>query len=384
MSTFYADSGSFSKLSVTNLTAATSSILYITSSQLNVGTNIITLNTNAAPLRYGGIAVADSGSSPMLSGSLLFDSQNNQWIYVHQSAPAAATTSSVLIMGPQTFNSIGNELTIAANRLTKGQAGDLGEHITSSNITDTGTVVSIDSNTQITGSLYVTGGITGSLLGTATSASYAPYSTGNLASVQVRRTTGYTLTNSVVAITFDATDVENQPSIISHDNTNTERIYVYSSGLYLIHYHADVGPGTVSDFEFAVSKNGVGNNLSGSLVAGKNSSTDKVVASADILTLLNANDYVSLVARYPATSTGVANNTVLSVTKMEGVAGPTGPSGSAGAPGGVTSIIAGTNITISPTGGTGDVTINSTATGGSVDLGKVISITQVMYPFSGF
>ncbi len=122
MSTFYADSGSFSKLSVTNLTAATSSILYITSSQLNVGTNIITLNTNAAPLRYGGIAVADSGSSPMLSGSLLFDSQNNQWIYVHQNDPAAATTSSVLIMGPQTFNNIGNEITLTANRLTKGQS----------------------------------------------------------------------------------------------------------------------------------------------------------------------------------------------------------------------------------------------------------------------
>lgn len=240
MSTFYADSGSFSKLSVTNLTATTSSILYITSSQLDVGTNIITLNTNAAPQRYGGIAVADSGSSPILSGSLLFDSQNNQWIYVHQSAPAAATTSSVLIMGPQTFNSIGNELTIAANRLTKGQSGDLGEHITSSNITDTGTVVSIDSNTQITGSLTVTAGITGSLLGTASTASYV----------------------------------------------------------------------------------------------------------------------------LQAVSASYASN------------------------GGVTQIVAGTNVTISPVDGTGAVTINASGTGGgssgSVDLGKVISITQIMYPFSGF
>jgi hypothetical protein len=139
-------------LTVTTLNATTSSIQYITSSQFNVSTNVIKLNTTA-PLRYGGIEVVDSGSSPFRSGSLLFDSQNNQWIYVHQNTAGSDVTSSVLIMGPQTFNNIGNEITIGTNRLTKGAGGDLGEHITSSNITDTGTVVSINSATQITGSL---------------------------------------------------------------------------------------------------------------------------------------------------------------------------------------------------------------------------------------
>jgi hypothetical protein len=162
-------------LSVTNLTAVTSSIQYITSSQLDVDTNIITVNTNTSQLRYGGIAVVDSGSSPITSGSLLFDSQNNQWIYVHQNTAGSPITSSVLIMGPQTFNNVGNEITITPNRLTKGQAGDLGEHITSSNVTDTGTLVSINSNTEVTGSFIVTGGVTGSLLGTASFAATASY-----------------------------------------------------------------------------------------------------------------------------------------------------------------------------------------------------------------
>ena len=175
MSIFYADSASFEKLSVTNLTAQTSSVQYYTSSQFDVGTNLITLNTNLTPLRYGGIAVADSGSSPITSGSLLFDSQNNQWIFIHQQTSGGPITSSVLIMGPQTFNDIGNETTIIANRLTKGQSGDLGEHITSSNVTDTGTLVSINSNTEVTGSFIVTGGITGSLLGTASFATTASY-----------------------------------------------------------------------------------------------------------------------------------------------------------------------------------------------------------------
>ena len=75
-------------------------------------------------------------------------------------------------MGPQTFNNIGNEITIGTNRLTKGQSGDLGEHITSSNITDDGTTVSINSNTEVTGSLQVTAGITGSLQGSASTASF--------------------------------------------------------------------------------------------------------------------------------------------------------------------------------------------------------------------
>ena len=171
MSIFHTDTASIEILSVTNLTVQTSSIQYFTSSQFDVGTNFITLNTTA-PLRYGGIAVADSGSSPIVSGSLLFDSQNNQWIYIHQTTPGSAITSSVLIMGPQTFNNVGNEITITANRLTKGQAGDLGEYITSSNVTDTGTLVSINSNTEVTGSFIVTSGITGSLLGTAQTASY--------------------------------------------------------------------------------------------------------------------------------------------------------------------------------------------------------------------
>jgi hypothetical protein len=167
------------------------------------------------------------------------------------------------------------------------------------------------------------GGITGTTISATT---YQNLTSGNLPTVQARRTTGYNLTLTPAFITLDATDVENQPSTIQHDNTNTERIYVYSTGLYLIHYHADVGPGTVSDFEFAVTKNLL-TVLNGSLIAGKNSSTDKVTAGVNVMALLNSGDYISLVARYVASSSGIANNVVLSITKMEGVVGPQGEQG---------------------------------------------------------
>jgi hypothetical protein len=66
----------------------------------------------------------------------------------------------VFIQGPQNFNNVGNEITLTANRLSKAVGGDLGEHIGDSNITDTGTVVSINSNTQVTGSLGISGSLT--------------------------------------------------------------------------------------------------------------------------------------------------------------------------------------------------------------------------------
>lgn len=208
----------------------------------------------------------------------------------------------------------------------------------------------------------------------ALSASYAPYSTGNLAAAQARRTTGYTLTLIPALITFNATDVENQPSIISHDNTNTDRIYVYSDGLYSIHYHCDVAQGTtVNDFEFAIAKNTL-TILSGSLVAGKNSSTDKMTVGITTQEILTAGDYVSLAARYVASSGGIVNNAVLSVTKMEGVVGPAGPAGSGGSPGGTSGEIQYNNA------GTFGGAANVEIAGGNLQL---VSTTDPSAPSAG-
>ena len=123
-----------------NLTVlGSSSISYISQSTLNIGTNVITVNTNTPGTRFGGLEVIDSGSSPLRSGSLYFDSINDQWIFVHQNT-AGGVTSSVLLMGPSTFNNVGNETLITQNRILKG-AGL--EHITDSQITDNGITVSI-------------------------------------------------------------------------------------------------------------------------------------------------------------------------------------------------------------------------------------------------
>ena len=53
-----------------NLTVfGSASITYITQSTLNIATNLITVNTDTPGVRFGGLAVIDSGSAPQISGS---------------------------------------------------------------------------------------------------------------------------------------------------------------------------------------------------------------------------------------------------------------------------------------------------------------------------
>ena len=138
------------------IVAGSSSIQHISSSIVNIADNIITVNAQNPALRFGGLAVIDSGSSPQVSGSLLFDAIENEWIFVHQNQ--ASVTSALLIMGPETYNDIGNEIHLTNNKLVKST---IDEHIGDSNITDTGTKVSINSDTEVTGTLKVTGVIGG-------------------------------------------------------------------------------------------------------------------------------------------------------------------------------------------------------------------------------
>jgi hypothetical protein len=140
-------------LTVTNnlIVLGSSSLQYMSQSTLNIGTNLITVNTFNPSVRFGGLAVIDSGSSPQSSGSFLYDSVHDEFIFVHR-GDGTNVTSSHFLVGPQTYNDLGNETYIAANTILKSQGN---EHVIASNITDNGSFVTLNSNTAITGSLYV-------------------------------------------------------------------------------------------------------------------------------------------------------------------------------------------------------------------------------------
>jgi len=78
----------------------------------------------------------------------------------------------------------------------------------------------------------------------------------NLPSVNLCRTTDFNISNSFQDITFNTTEVENQPTVIEHDNTNTERINTLEDGLYMLSYNGTVhDPESTVRYDFRVLKN---------------------------------------------------------------------------------------------------------------------------------
>jgi hypothetical protein len=121
----------------------TQSVAYISSSQLNIGTNIISVNTDTPSIRFGGLAVYDSGSTG-LTGSMLWDSEDNQWIYSNPSG--SAYDSAVFLVGPRNVGVLGNEVGISCNFLSKGNGM---HHMTSSGIFEDGSRTCFYGNASI-------------------------------------------------------------------------------------------------------------------------------------------------------------------------------------------------------------------------------------------
>jgi hypothetical protein len=138
-----------------------SSIQNISSSNLVIGTSYVTLNTFSPSSRFAGLNFIDSGSAG-LSGSLYYDSVDDEIVFVHK-GNGTNITSSHVVLGPETYDNLGNETYLAVNRIPKVTNY---EHIGNSNISDTGTEISLNSLTSVTGSFVATAGITGSIRAT--------------------------------------------------------------------------------------------------------------------------------------------------------------------------------------------------------------------------
>jgi hypothetical protein len=141
----------------------TASYTYVTASQLDVGTNFISVNVAEPGERFGGLRVYDSGSlSHLATASLAWDSQKNHWIY--QNASGSTYSGGMLLAGPRNTGSLGDEPSLTRWFVTRGDGGD---HVNDTQIYSSGSIH------IVTGSLTVTAGITGSLEGTASFATTA-------------------------------------------------------------------------------------------------------------------------------------------------------------------------------------------------------------------
>jgi hypothetical protein len=114
-----------------------SSIQYISASSVSIGTNIVQLNTATPSVRYAGLSVQDSGSSAGVTGSILWDSLCNRWIYSNPST--IGYSGGMLLSGPRT-STLGTESPLTCNYIAKSGGGD---HLYDSCIQDVNGVVTI-------------------------------------------------------------------------------------------------------------------------------------------------------------------------------------------------------------------------------------------------
>lgn len=131
-----------------------SSLQDITASAVNIGANIVNLNTANPAIRFAGMNVFDSGSIGG-SGSFLYDAVQDEFIFVHR-GDNANITSSVVLMGPQTYNNVGNETYPTNNRILKGTGN---EHVGDSIISETDGGIGISGSLSVTGSINTVGAI---------------------------------------------------------------------------------------------------------------------------------------------------------------------------------------------------------------------------------
>ena len=138
------------------LTAVSSSIQYVTSSQLIVADNKIIVNTTDVT-RFGGLSIIDSGSTAA-TASIYWDSLNHHFIY--ENISGAPYNSAIIIAGPKNTGTLGDEQELTIGRIPVASGGD---HI-DSRLASSSIRVDFPSRlTHVEAGLVVTGSISSSV-----------------------------------------------------------------------------------------------------------------------------------------------------------------------------------------------------------------------------
>jgi hypothetical protein len=140
---------------VVNGTGSFAFIQSTTGSSTSIGEAFIILNENTPSSNFAGIKVVDSGSS-FTTASFVYDGLNNNWVFQHEGSVDSG--SSLAIFGPLSQGGLGTEVGLTENRIPKSVTNH-GHHIGDSNITDSGTLITLNSNSQVNGNLVVNGSV---------------------------------------------------------------------------------------------------------------------------------------------------------------------------------------------------------------------------------
>lgn len=170
--------------------------------------------------------------------------------------------------------------------------------------------------------------------------SFLPIAVGSSATdlpvVQIRETTSFAVSSAGFAdVTFNTTDIENDPAVLEHDNTNTDRILVKEDGLYLVSYGVTFldqgGSGSYPLFggQFRVNDS--------TIVVGSVAATGLIdfnatvnmynsLSKSAVVSLVDG-DFLTFQLQADVAGFSTLQNASVIVMKLEGIEGPEGPAG---------------------------------------------------------
>jgi hypothetical protein len=136
---------------VVNGTGSFSHIESVTSQAVIVGNSYVVVNNSTPTQRYAGISVYDSGSATPTTASFFFDGETNSWNYEYTSSEGLDFATA--LFGPE-YSTKGSPTYPTNNKIQKGTGT---HHLADTNITDTGTLITLGSDTTISGTILATG-----------------------------------------------------------------------------------------------------------------------------------------------------------------------------------------------------------------------------------
>ena len=137
-----------------NGTGSFAYIQSVTGSAKVIGDAFIILNNDTPTERYAGIIVQDSGSgAPLTTSSFQYDGQTDDWFYEYSQDGGTTVDHGVALFGPE-YNTKGSPVYPTNNAILKG---DGGHHVVDSNITDDGTMITINGLSTFTSSSTMAG-----------------------------------------------------------------------------------------------------------------------------------------------------------------------------------------------------------------------------------
>ena len=152
----------------------------------------------------------------------------------------------------------------------------------------------------------------------------------DLCAIQICRSTNFSVTGAAWQdVSFDITDIENDATILEHDDVNTDRIKIKEDGIYLVNYETSLdlnGESGDDDFWLRVIKNDT-TEVPGSEIH-LNDAGDTHTHSGTFVAEFSSGDFITLQVKNNVTTAILEAGATFKVVCLRGTKGADGPPGS--------------------------------------------------------